>query len=220
MKPFREKKRLLAVAIYLFFATNRLPAFPYYPPITYLGIEQGLSNNSVRCIYQDHKGFIWLGTDDGLNRYDGYGFKVFRNQFNNAQSLINNITLTINSDDRNDLWIGTRQGVSVYDHLSSLFSPVYFIPVRGGDRQQINNVVKDIKPDHRGNMLIGTEGQGLLLCRNGSRTAIPIPLSEKRPEQMSGKGPEQTKYGVQAIKVDGRNRVWVLVQDTACAKFG
>ena len=205
MKPFREKKRFLAVAIYLFFATSRLPAFPYYPPITYLGIEQGLSNNSVRCIYQDHKGFIWLGTDDGLNRYDGYGFKVFRNQFNNAQSLINNITLSINSDDRNDLWIGTRQGVSVYDHLTSLFSPLYFIPFPGRDRQQINNVVKDIKPDRRGNMLIGTEGQGLLFCKNGSRTAIHIPLS--------GKGREQAKYGVQAIKVDVRNRVWVLVQD-------
>ena len=54
-------------------------------PVQYLGIEQGLSNNSVRCIYQDQKGFLWFGTYDGLNRYDAYTFKVFRNNFPEKQ---------------------------------------------------------------------------------------------------------------------------------------
>jgi len=49
-----------------------------FPVSTYLGIDQGLSNNSVRCIFQDHEGFMWFGTYDGLNRYDGYQFKIFR----------------------------------------------------------------------------------------------------------------------------------------------
>ena len=48
-----------------------------YPLITCLSTGQGLSNNEVKCILQDHKGFMWFGTLDGLNRYDGYAFKVF-----------------------------------------------------------------------------------------------------------------------------------------------
>src|SRR5881398_1879179 len=66
--------------------------------ITYLGIEQGLSNNSVRCVFQDHKGFMWFGTYDGLNRYDGNSFKVYRNNFSDSSSLVNNWVLTINED--------------------------------------------------------------------------------------------------------------------------
>ncbi|WP_188931451.1 two-component regulator propeller domain-containing protein [Puia dinghuensis] len=211
MRPFLQKKCILAAVIGMFFGVSRSSAFQDLPPTTYLGIEQGLSNNSVRCIYQDYKGFIWLGTDDGLNRYDGYGFKVFRNQFNDSQSLINNIAYAINSDDRNDLWIGTRQGLSVYDHSTCLFNPVYFVPLPGGARQKINNVVKDIKPDRAGNMLIGTEGLGLLICRKGSRMATAVPLS--------GKIPEGAKYGVQAIKVDARGRVWVLVQNIGLCRL-
>jgi ligand-binding sensor domain-containing protein len=50
------------------------------PTVKYVGIEHGLSNNSVLCVYQDYKGFMWFGTYDGLNRYDGYNFTVFRNR--------------------------------------------------------------------------------------------------------------------------------------------
>lgn len=66
------------------------------PRVEYLGIERGLSNNVVTSIYQDHDGFMWFGTYDGLNRYDGYGFKVYRNIIGDSSSLchshINSIT--------------------------------------------------------------------------------------------------------------------------------
>src|SRR5580765_2434810 len=58
--------------------------------VEYIGIERGLSNNAVTCIFQDHHGFMWFGTYDGLNRYDGYSFKIFRNQLNDENSLPNN----------------------------------------------------------------------------------------------------------------------------------
>jgi len=50
-------------------------------------VEDGLSNNTVSCVLQDKKGFVWVGTRDGLNRYDGYHFKIFRYQSNNLKSL-------------------------------------------------------------------------------------------------------------------------------------
>lgn len=81
-----------------------------YPISTYLGLDQGLSNNSVRCIYQYHNGFMWFGTYNGLNRYDGYEFKIFRSNFKDNRSLINNWINAISEDVNGHLWIGTRQG--------------------------------------------------------------------------------------------------------------
>lgn len=73
--------------------------------IKYLGSSQSLSNNSVRCIFQDSRGFIWFGTYDGLDRYDGYNFKVLRNRINDSTSLPHNYISAINEDDANNLWI-------------------------------------------------------------------------------------------------------------------
>src|SRR5882672_10817832 len=83
--------------------------------VKYLGIEQGLSNNAVTCIFQDHNGFMWFGTYDGLNKYDGSGFKIFRNKFRDSNSLVNNWIFAINEDANNNLWLGTRQGLSLYN---------------------------------------------------------------------------------------------------------
>ncbi|WP_333865134.1 two-component regulator propeller domain-containing protein, partial [Chitinophaga sp.] len=58
------------------------------PPVFYLGIEHGLSNNEVNCIYQSRNGYFWVGTFDGLNRYDGYGFRVYRQRIGDPGSLV------------------------------------------------------------------------------------------------------------------------------------
>ena len=73
-------------------------------------LAQGLSQSSVRCILQDSKGFIWFGTEDGLNRYDGYNFKVFRKDPQNANSLSDNSVRFIYEDRSDVQWIGTKGG--------------------------------------------------------------------------------------------------------------
>ena len=84
--------------------------------VSYLGIEQGLSNNSVRCIYQDHNGFMWFGTNDGLNKYDGYTFTVFKNQIKNPRSISSNFITDMSNSKNGDIWIATLGGgVSRYD---------------------------------------------------------------------------------------------------------
>ena len=109
MKIVREKSLLLLALLVLF----QLRSFGNdLPPVTYLGIEQGLSNNVVTCIYQDHNGFMWFGTYDGLNRYDGYGFKVFRNIIGDNSSLSDNHVYTITGDANHKLWIGAKKGIS------------------------------------------------------------------------------------------------------------
>ena len=76
-----------------------------------ISLEQGLSQNSVVSILQDRQGFMWFGTQDGLNRYDGYRFRVFKHDPDNPVSLGNNYIQTLYEDRDGVLWIGTRGGI-------------------------------------------------------------------------------------------------------------
>ena len=73
-------------------------------------VENGLSNNTVFCSLQDKKGFLWFGTKDGLNRFDGYHFKVFNLTENEDKLLNTNYTNCLMTDNKNVLWIGCRKG--------------------------------------------------------------------------------------------------------------
>ena len=87
---------------------------PFAPPspmrFEHLSLEDGLSQNSVLAMLQDHRGFLWFGTQDGLNRYDGYTFTVFKNDPDDPNSLSLNSILALHEDDDGALWIGTWGG--------------------------------------------------------------------------------------------------------------
>ncbi|MEO6731794.1 MAG: two-component regulator propeller domain-containing protein [Ferruginibacter sp.] len=176
-----------------------------FPPITYLGIEKGLSNNSVRCIYQDHNGFMWFGTFDGLNRYDGYDFKIFRKQIKDPNSLPHNYINAIGEDHRNNIWIGTGQGVSIYNNLTSTFFPGFFIPFGRKQKERILFNISTIKTDSKGTMYIGTSGGGLLVQPDGSDAAIQL----KCGKHANGK----CRNDVQCIFIDQKQRVWLFIRD-------
>src|ERR1700733_9987102 len=72
----------------------------------HLGYEQGLSNTSVECILQDHRGYMWFGTRDGLNRYDGYKITVYNNNPKDTGSISDNSIHCVYEDHQNHLWIG------------------------------------------------------------------------------------------------------------------
>jgi len=71
-----------------------------------ISLDQGLSQSTVNCITQDKKGFMWFGTQDGLNRYDGYDFKVYKHHPNDPNSLSNNQIYAVYEDREGFLWIG------------------------------------------------------------------------------------------------------------------
>ena len=79
-----------------------------------IDIKKGLTQNSVTHIFQDSKGFIWFCTNEGINRYDGYGFLKFERQIGNKNSLISNFTSFITESSPGVFWIGTEKGLSVY----------------------------------------------------------------------------------------------------------
>ncbi|WP_421946729.1 hybrid sensor histidine kinase/response regulator transcription factor [Phaeodactylibacter xiamenensis] len=78
------------------------------------GVGEGLSQSTVLSAHQDNYGFLWLGTRDGLNRFDGYAFEVFRRQPADSTSLANNVINDITGDSLGNIWIATQGGVSRY----------------------------------------------------------------------------------------------------------
>ena len=82
---------------------------------TKLSVDQGLSQSSVFTILQDSTGLMWFGTEDGLNKFDGYNFTVFKHDPEDPNSLSSNTILDIYEDREGKLWIGTSQGLDQFD---------------------------------------------------------------------------------------------------------
>jgi signal transduction histidine kinase/ligand-binding sensor domain-containing protein/DNA-binding response OmpR family regulator len=198
---------ILLLCLLLFSGSARSTPFP---PLSFLNIDQGLSNNTVRSIFQDHQGFLWFGTFDGLNRYDGYGFKVYRNKAGDTSSLVHNIILSITEDSLHQLWIGTRQGLSRLDPASGRFTTIQWKPVNQS-AQPLNTVVRDVRADRHNNLFIATENLGLLLYTPEAQQAQPIPLINA--------GAGIARYGVKAVRVDAAGNTWALVQQYGLALY-
>ncbi len=77
--------------------------------------KDGLSQGTINAIAQDKMGFIWIGTNDGLNRYDGYDVKTFRNTPGHTSSISSNEINSILCDENGKIWIGTSQGLNYFD---------------------------------------------------------------------------------------------------------
>jgi ligand-binding sensor domain-containing protein/signal transduction histidine kinase len=87
-----------------------------------ISLDEGLSQSVVNAILQDRQGFLWVGTDDGLNRYDGYNFKIYKPDTNNFFSISDRSITALAEDEQGNIWIGTRQGgLNRYDPVSGKF---------------------------------------------------------------------------------------------------
>lgn len=111
-------------------------AQPYY--FRHYQVENGLSNNTVYCCLQDKKGFVWFGTKDGLNRFDGYTFKIFRHSIKDVSSIANNLIHTLYIDTEGVLWVGTDQGLDKYNAETESF-----IHINPENTNAVSSIVKD-----------------------------------------------------------------------------
>ncbi|MFT3827491.1 MAG: two-component regulator propeller domain-containing protein [Chitinophagaceae bacterium] len=192
----------IAVLFLLLQLTGLPQTFATDLPVKYLGIEQGLSNNAVTCIYQDYRGFMWFGTYDGLNRYDGYTFKIFRNILGDNTSINSNNIYAIEGDTRHNIWVGVQNGLSIFNPATSAFSSPRYTDIYGS-AQDIQDEVHVVKSIGNGHMLVGTRQNGLLIFESNTSKGTQIALT----------GANTGHYNVTAIEFDQqRQSAWVFVR--------
>ena len=120
-----------------------------------IGVSGGLSQSVVNCIMQDQQGFLWFGTQDGLNRYDGYSFKIFRPDVNDLASINDRWINTLLQDRQGSIWIGTRLGgLNRYDPVSGLFS--HYINDPANPSSLVSDRVQVVHEDRQGRLWVGT----------------------------------------------------------------
>lgn len=126
----------------------------------HLSIEQGLSQSSVYVIHQDSKGFMWFGTDDGLNRYDGYQFHIFRHDPDDPGSLDPGGIRRLHEDGEGRLWVATLIGaLDRYDRAAGSF--IHYRRSEGGVGNTPGDYVSDLLEDRDGDLWVGMHLGGL-----------------------------------------------------------
>ncbi|GAB4017235.1 hybrid sensor histidine kinase/response regulator transcription factor [Spirosoma koreense] len=142
----------------------------------HLSVEDGLSNNSVICIFQDREGFMWFGTDDGLNKYDGYTFTALKPDLNDrAHSFHSNQIYRLCEDRKNRLWVATLGGLHEVDKRTNRVTPH---PIRGSNADKWN-YQHSVYEDSQGVLWVSSLG-GLAKYEPELRrfTLFPVPQHE------------------------------------------
>ena len=166
----------------------------------HISIEQGLSQSSVHVIFQDSHGFLWFGTQDGLNRYDGYTFKTYKPDPDSPTSLSDRWINSIVEDQEGYLWIATRLGgLNRYDPRTEQF--IHFRHDATDPLSISSDRINVLYIDKKGNLWLGTSN-GLDLFDRVNNTVTHYNYDPSRPGGITGKT-------ITAIYEDSRGRFWI-----------
>lgn len=159
-------KPALSFFVFLYFSLSVVLAQPKQLSFDKLTVESGLSQSGVLAIAQDSIGFMWFGTKDGLNRYDGRRFEVFKSNIKNGASISSSQNINaLLTDNKGSLWVGTQDGLNKYVAETKNFERFYNKPA---DKFSLsNNTVRCLYEDKKGNVWVGTENGLNKLKANG-----------------------------------------------------
>ena len=150
-----RKFRNLTLIILILAAANLLHA-----DIGHLYTGNQMSSSLIECVAQDKYGFIWVGTEYGLNKFDGYRFTTYHSNPQDSTSLVGNEVVRLLSDSQGRLWVGTGNGIARFDYEKNSFHR-YKFPIT--DLPRVNAIAELAN----GDILIGTAGFGLFSVRKG-----------------------------------------------------
>ena len=178
---------------------------------SYLNTEHGLSQNSVLAITQDHQGYIWIGTQEGLNRYDGHSITIFeRDSFDNT-SLSHNWIWSLMIDDNKELWIGTDGGgINIYDDETETFRTIRHDP------KDANSISSDrtssLFQDSSGNYWVGTVNAGLNRIDSETGKVSRYIYDQADPYSLP-------HNSILTIYEDKRDRLWIGTDGGGLARY-
>lgn len=174
-------------------------AAPARPEFARLSMEQGLSQSTVQAFAQDGDGFIWVGTQDGLNRYDGSSFTVFRNLLSDPGSLIANDVRALCADRDGNLWIATVAGLDRYDRARGVF--IHYRHDAANPRSLTSNRALSLFVDRDGAVWVGTN-RGVNRYDRASNDFTRYQNDPANPDSM-------LDGAVHAVGADENGTVWV-----------
>ncbi len=175
--PTMSPRSRLVVACFILFPSPLLHA--RQEQVHFRRLSEGLSQATVNTIVQDRRGFMWFGTQDGLNRFDGYSFTIFRHNPSDTNSIPDNYIWTMAEDGNGRLWIGTlNNGLCRYDPERGEFRNFRHVP--GDSNSLSNNNVTALCRGADGQILVGTWGGGLQKYDPGHNRFMQLQPANRR----------------------------------------
>jgi len=179
-----------------------LPSFPGYsrakhPKFKRLTSNEGLSHGVIKAILKDRKGFMWFATNEGLNKYDGYTFTIYKHDLKKPESISDNFVRDAREDQAGNLWVGTTSGLEKFDRQADAF--VHYTPTGK------NIWIESIFQDRQKRMWIGSK-EGLFLFHSEKGTFEHFPHREQDPNSLS-------HNNVFHIEEDNEGNLWIGTQD-------
>lgn len=189
------KKFLAILTLIVCAATVAAQNYPYKYYFRHISSPEGLSQTDVKALLQDTYGFMWFGTRNKLNRYDGNTIKVFDIRDNKSGNCNNNVS-SLYEDVNHILWVGTDKGVFHYDPMTERFS---FMDVRASNGKPMTDWVAQIENDNDGNIWIIVPNQGM----------FRYDKNKKLKHYSLGNSAHPDRGTPQCLVVDKSGRLWV-----------
>jgi signal transduction histidine kinase/ligand-binding sensor domain-containing protein/DNA-binding response OmpR family regulator len=176
----------------------------------HFGTRDGLSQININCIIQDSRGFMWIGSRNGLNRYDGYNFITYRYDAKNDSSLSNNMITALAEDHDGNIWVATQNGLDKYERKTGIFLRYTHDPKNSNSLA--NNIINKIAIDRGGLLWIGTQNGGLDCFNIAKKTFSHHTHSDGIAGSISANN-------IRALYVDSHNNLWAGTASAGLNRF-
>ena len=194
-----RKFRYNILFFYLLFSLTVVNAQEARFVFSHLDVNDGLSENRIKCIIKDRNGFLWFGTSTGLNRYDGYEFETYLKSNSDSTSLSDNDINNIAEDHDGNLWIGSRMGISILDINTYRFRRIDLIGLAKSGCRDVTYITA-LTADSEGNIWIGTHS-GLFFYNCATRAIEHFMLDEQSCSSLFN--------NITALSHDNEGSVWI-----------
>jgi len=203
-------KDLLSFISFIFLITSI--SYPQNDNLKFkhLTSDDGLSQNFISCILQDQKGFMWFGTKDGLNRYDGYSFVVYRHDPFDTTTISANYITALYEDSRGYIWIGTLNGgLNCFDRNTEIFHHLHYSSI-GFDNFNTNEI-KAITEDRTGNIWVATRNDGIFKITLKDKNIYAAGYKHYIHEE--GKSKSLSSNNTSTLFIDSKGILWVATEN-------